>query len=194
MGLGEDIAGAFGFTQNTQPSNYYQQAAQKLYDPARAKAISGIAAEKGEAEQVSNQRNQIQGITGPMAVENQQRNERLIGEAGGRTLNDIDEQGRQSMYKAAEADRQENIAMQKARQEAIFNGFKMGAGLLTGAWTGLGLGEKIGGIFNQSEQAPTQKWGEAYPDINIPDYKAVEQPTYQSPYSQLGGYNNLSLI
>ena len=149
--LGTDIAAGFGFTSDNQPSNYYAEAANRIMQPAREQAISGIAAEKGEAENTANQRNQIQGISGPMAVENQERNDRLVGEAGNRQLNALDEQGRQAAYVAAEKDRQENLAMQTARTNTILNGFKMGAGLISGAVTGgviPGIGNILNGWFN----------------------------------------------
>lgn len=135
--LGNDIEGAFGLYSPAENTNYYQNAANAIYAPAREAAVSGIAQEKNEAEQESGQRNAIQGISGPMAVENQERNQRLVGEAGNRQLNALDEQGRMAVYTGAEEDRQEQIAMQTARENAILNGFKMGAGLLTGAYTGV---------------------------------------------------------
>ena len=158
---------------NPTPDNYYAEAANRLYAPAREAAISGISAEKGEAEQTAAQRNQIQGITGPLAVENQERNQRLVGEAGGRTLNALDEAGRQAAYAATDKDRQEYLNKVAAHQQAIFDSFKLGAGLLTGAWKGMTanykgpitLDKEASDYADMFEEQPLEP-GEVAPDIN----------------------------
>lgn len=135
---------------NPEQENYYADAARRLYTPARELAVSGIAAEKGEAEQQAAQRAQIQGITGPLAEEQIARTGRLMAEAGGRSLNALDEQARQAAYVAAEKDRQEYQNAVAARQQAIFDSFKLGAGLITGALSGWGKGDglEVPGDFN----------------------------------------------
>ena len=155
------------FFNNPTEDNYYQQAANRLYAPAREAAISGISAEKNEAEQTATQRNQIQGISGPMAVEQGERNQRLVGEAGGRTLNALDEQGRLAAYGAADKDRQEYLNKVTAHQQAIFDSFKMGAGLLTGAWKGMqsaGLDASAARYAHAFEEMPLEP-GEVAPEI-----------------------------
>jgi hypothetical protein len=144
--LGDSIGEMFGIMPSgNNVGNYYQQAAENIMGPARNAEVSDIAAQKTEAANTAQQRNAIQGITGPMAVENQQRNDRLVGEAGNRNLQQLDETGRQAMYAAAEKDRQEQLAEQTAQMNAIFNGVKMGAGLLSGGLTG-GLTGALGSL------------------------------------------------
>lgn len=143
--LGDSIGEMFGFMPSGGQTNYYQQAAENIIGPARNAELSDIAAQRTEAANTAQQRNDIQGITGPMAVENQERNDRLVGEAGNRNLQQLDETGRQTMYAAAEKDRQEQLAEQTAQMNAIFNGVKMGAGLLSGGLTG-GLTGALGSL------------------------------------------------
>lgn len=143
--LGDSIGEMFGFMPPGGQTNYYQQAAENIIGPARNAELSDIAAQRTEAANTAQQRNDIQGITGPMAVENQERNDRLVGEAGNRNLQQLDETGRQTMYAAAEKDRQEQLAEQTAQMNAIFNGVKMGAGLLSGGLTG-GLTGALGSL------------------------------------------------
>ena len=129
---------------NPSPDNYYAQKAAEIYAPARIALTSSIAGQQQEGEQQAIQRNQINGMTGPIAEQNIERNNRLIGEAGGRTLNALDEQGRQAVYGAAEKDRQEYMAKAAAQQQGIFDTIKMGAGLIAGG--GKGIYNLLGGF------------------------------------------------
>jgi hypothetical protein len=144
--VGDYLGGLFGFGPlwNNNNGTYYQDYVNGLMQPARDEMVSQNALNEASTAEQTAQQNAMYNVKGPAAGEIMARNARLQGEVGGRNLNALDEQGRVAMYNAAEKDRQENIAMQQAREQAIFGGLKMGSSLLGGGLKLLGGSGVIG--------------------------------------------------
>ena len=125
------------------PDNFYQDAAANLYAPARTQQVAQMATNAEDNANNTANSNAMFNVQGPMATGIQAHNVTNENKAGAATLASLDQNQRANMYNAADRDRQQQLAEKQARLEAMTNGIKTGASLLTGGWNLLGqLGMK----------------------------------------------------
>ena len=190
-----DVLGVGSLFEPDAPDNYYQNAAQGLYDLDKANKKSEIGNElnatEGKASQIAAQ----QGITGPAAAGLEHIAEQGAQHSGNVAIGDIDAQARKVQYDAMMKDREAQMAQQTAREQALYNLGQKGVGLLGGALKigggmGLinsatpflgGLSETLGNPLaapkaEQPEGAPMPTDEEAYPGFEaekIPEIPLV---------------------